>query len=360
MANLEHVEIIGKGAEVWNNWRKGNPKVIPDLSNFAFTYSFSNVPDLNGVDLSYANLSGSDIAGPDRDWPGETAPTFENSNFEYADLRNISMFRTFFSNANLRNANFSGANITSVGFKGADLSYADFSKAKLERVGFADAYLSQTNFEDATLIDVQIPNVKSWSPKTNEGTVASGIEVISRKDITASIDDLELASFLNLLLNSDKLRRLLNVVTEKVVLILGRFTDKRKELLDAIRSELRNREFVALVFDFEGPTRRDLTETISLFAHLSRFVVADITDAKSIPQELQAVVPNLPSVIFQPILQEDMKEYAMFEHFRRYEWVLPIFLYKNERHLISSLDNKIILPALTKSDELLKRRTKEN
>jgi uncharacterized protein YjbI with pentapeptide repeats len=356
MANLDHIKILNQGAQIWNDWRKNNPEVIPDFSGFIFTYTYNDVPNLTGVDLSHANLQGADITGPDRDWPGETAPTFENANFEAADLSGISMFRTHFTNANLRNANFQGANITSVGFRGADLSYASFSGAILERTGFTDAHLVQTNFEGTVLKDVKIPNVKSLSPIIDKKTTATAIEVVAKEEGQISVDDLELAQMFSLLLNSDKLSNLINIATEKIVLILGRFSKERKEILDAIRLELRNKGFIALVYDFEGPTRRNITETISLLAHLSRFVVADITDAKSIPQELQATVPHLPSVVFQPILEKDKEVYSMFENFILFPWFLPIFIYQNEMHLISCLEDKVIMPAITKSDEILRLR----
>jgi len=67
-----------------------------------------------------------------------------------------------------------------------------------------------------------------------------------------------------------------------VVLILGRFTDERKAVLDALREELRKRDYLPILFDFDVPARRDITETMSLLARMARFVVADITDAKSI------------------------------------------------------------------------------
>src|SRR5262249_627555 len=86
--------------------------------------------------------------------------------------------------------------------------------------------------------------------------------------------------------------------TSKVVLILGRFTPKRKIVLDAIRDELRKRSYLPLLFDFEKPFNRDITETVSTLAHMARFVIADITDAKSIPQELIRIVPIFPPFRF--------------------------------------------------------------
>jgi hypothetical protein len=102
------------------------------------------------------------------------------------------------------------------------------------------------------------------------------------------------------------------------VLILGRFTPERKTILDTLRNELRSRNYLSVVFDFEKPFERDLTETVSIFAHLSRFVIADITDANSIPQELQKIIPSLPSLPIQPIILDSHHEYGMFKDFGAY------------------------------------------
>ena len=88
---------------------------------------------------------------------------------------------------------------------------------------------------------------------------------------------------------------------------------------------------------------------------MARFVVADITDAKSIPQELGVIVPDLPSVPVQPLLLEGSGEYSMFEHFRRYPWVLPMHVYGFPEQLIADLGERVINPAEAKAKELRTR-----
>jgi hypothetical protein len=112
-----------------------------------------------------------------------------------------------------------------------------------------------------------------------------------------------------------KIREVIDTIVSKMVLILGRFTAERKAVLEAIREKLRRRGYLPVLFDFEKPASRDLTETISTLAHMARFVIADISDPKSIPQELREIVPHLPSVPVQPLLLASQHEYWMFEHF---------------------------------------------
>jgi hypothetical protein len=120
-------------------------------------------------------------------------------------------------------------------------------------------------------------------------------------------------------------------------------------VLEAIQESLRSRNYLPVLFDFDAPTTRDLTETISTLAHIAKFVIVDITDPKSVPHELEAIVPRLPSVPIQPILLASDREYALFEHLKRYPWVLEIYRYENVEDLTTSLDQKVIQPAETRA-----------
>jgi hypothetical protein len=69
------------------------------------------------------------------------------------------------------------------------------------------------------------------------------------------------------------------------------------------------------------------------------------------PKELERIVPDLPSVAVQPLLLASQQEYGMFEHFRRYPWVLPTVLYKDESELLAGIAEKVIAPAEKKVQE---------
>ena len=156
------------------------------------------------------------------------------------------------------------------------------------------------------------------------------------------MDDLELAQFVYLLLHNPKIRSVIDTITAKAVLILGRFTLERKAVLDAIRDRLARENLVPIVVDFEQPSSRDVTETVSTLAHMSRFIIADIIDPRSILQELQSIVSHLPSVPVQPIIHRSASEYGMFEHFMSYPWVLGVFHYATDEEVLKLLVEKTI------------------
>jgi hypothetical protein len=157
-----------------------------------------------------------------------------------------------------------------------------------------------------------------------------------------------------LLLKNEKIRNLIDTITSKVVLILGRFAPERKEIIDALRKELRNRNYSPVLLEFEKPASKDLMETLNFLARMSRFIIVDITDAKSIPAELERIIPDFPCVPIKPLIQRSDYEYALFERIKRYPWVLKEYLYDNREGLIAVLGEAVINPVEKKSQEIRK------
>ena len=338
MANPDHLLRLQSGIKKWNSWRSSG-SAEPDLSG----------ANLIGADLRGANLRGANLSG---------AILLE------ADLRGANL-----RGANLRGADLSDANLSGANLRGANLSLASLSLAILSRAILLEANLSGANFSGAilrgadlrgakltgarlvrTVLDgadmtgCRIYGLSAWDVQL-EGTIQSNLVITPGNVPIITVDDLEVAQFIYLLLNNQKIRHVIDTITSKVVLILGRFTPERKAVLDAIRDELRKRDYLPVLFDFEKPSNRDITETVATLAHMARFVIADLSDPKSIPHELAHVAPLLPSVPIIPLIVKPQSEYVMFEHFFGFRHVLKPFRYRDEAHLLSVLQQKVIAPA---------------
>ncbi|HRI59339.1 MAG TPA: pentapeptide repeat-containing protein, partial [Saprospiraceae bacterium] len=329
MANPEHLKILKQGVEVWNNWRRENPEVRPDLSEAYLRDAILAGANLVNVDFSKANLRGADMSG--------------------AEVCNA-----IFRKAALRKAKFVLSNLTGAQFVKANLQYTDFSKATLLEVDFSQARLIETIFTQAKITKARIYGISAWNLK-KDGLIQKDLIITPHGQPEITVDDLEVAQFIYLMLNNQKIRDVIETITSKAVLILGRFTEERKAVLDALKDELRRRNYLPIVFDFQNAAGKDLDETVNLLARMSRFVIADVTDAKSIPQELKGFVEGNPSIPVLPLILKAQVEYAMFEHFRRYPWVLPLYEYESPKVLLENLIPAIITPAEQKVEELRRK-----
>jgi uncharacterized protein YjbI with pentapeptide repeats len=357
MANEEQLAILKHyDVEEWNDWRWHNSDEQIDLEN----------AELDGINLRDADLHNANLRNIKlRD------SYLRHTNFSLSDLRGANLSDSYldganFSNANLGNANLSsaeliGAFLMNADLSGANLRYADFSHSilhsanltgvDLRNADLTAASLIEARFEKANLTGCRIYGVSAWNVNM-ENAIQANLIITPESESVITVDNVEVAQFIYLLLHNEKLRGLIDTVGKKAVLILGRFTKERKAVLDAIRDELRKRDYIPILFDFEKPSSRDVTETVSTLAHMARFVIADLTDAKSIPQELAQIVPHLPSVAVQPLILQGQREYGMFEHWQRYGWVLPIHEYATQAGLIAELGEKVIAPAEAKVNEL--------
>lgn len=280
-------------------------------------------------------------------WHAKCSGTnFTRANLSNADLLEAYLFSANFSHARLVSANFEYADLTLARLCHANLSkavldHADIHQTDLENSDLSYASLIKAMLYDSSICGAKVYGISVWDIDPSE-LLQRGLIITPDDQPTITVDDIEVAQFIYLILKNGKFRNVIDTITTKGVLILGRFRDDRKQVLDALKDALRERDYVPILFDFEPSDRRDLTETIQLMANLSKFIIADITEAKSIPQELSHIIPMLPSVPVQPILLSSRRDYAMFEHWRSFNSVLPEFLYEDKQHLLDNLDSQLI------------------
>lgn len=298
----------------------------------------------------------------------EEGASFCGVHADRADMKGANLTSSDFSHAQLRDADLSGARLTGSRFDGADLSGADLRSADLQDTSFIGANLDgadlrnarldnaildesrmiDSRLEGANLSGCSVYGVSAWDLKIDSSTIQKDLTIARRGGTSITVDDLEVAQFVYLLMNNARLRNVIDTITSKVVLILGRFTSERKVVLDRLRDTLRGGDFdfVPIVFDFDKPASRTTAETIATFAGMARFVIADLTDAKSILQELREIVPSSPSLPVQPLLLEGQDEPGMMDSFHRYPWFLTPYVYKDPEDLLARL-SAVVEPAAT-------------
>lgn len=351
MANQEHLDLLRQGVETWNRWRQEHFDIQPDLSKTDLRQIIHRDAHLHGTNLGKADLRRTDL--------------------RYANLTQANL-----TGANLTGANLSGAHLSRSDLTRANLTNTDLSKAIVKRANLTDAklvgaHLIETDLGRATLTGANLSGANltgcfiyataAWDVRL-ENTLQSNLVITRLSQNTITVDYLEVAQFIYLLLNNQKIRQVIDTITSKVVLILGRFTPERKAILDALRDELRKNNYLPVLFDFEKPASRDVTETVSTLAHLARFILVDLTDPSSAPHEVATIIPHTivpvqPLLSSKPLLLDgeplERREFALFEDLRRrYHWVLPTFRYQETAELLASLQGQIIEPAEQKAKEL--------
>jgi len=369
MAHQEHLELLKQGSTAWNAWRVQHKEVRPDLSELDLheaDLSNANLheADLSNADLSNAhlsriNLNGANLSGADLSGANLREAYLIQANLSEADLTNTNLQWANLHFANLTNANLQWANLHFANLTNANLQQADVSEAILSYANLTGANLSRTivvgtNFVCAILNNCSIYGISAWDVQL-DGAVQFNLTITPFDQPMIMVDNLKIAQFIYLLLNTKELRDLINKHATNAVLLLGQFPAERKAVLEAIRDALRQHNYLPMLFDCVKPASRDIPETIATLAHLARFVIADLTDAKGILQALHTMVPHLPSVPVQPLILASQHEYGMFEPFTRFPWVLPVYRYADEESLLQSLQEHVIDPAEQKAKEIEKQ-----
>jgi uncharacterized protein YjbI with pentapeptide repeats len=395
MANEEHLKILKQGVEQWNQWRLENARlenaIRPDLGDSDLSganLSGANLiganlsgADLSGAHLTNANLSdaylsnakvigaylggaylidatliGANLSGAHLGGANLSGAHLGGANLSEAKLRGARLTGAHLEGANLGGANLSeaklrGARLTGAHLEGANLSSADLTDADLSRTG-----LVETDFTNATITGCRTYGASAWNV-TLVGTVQHNLVITKEGEPVVTVDNIEVAQFIYLLLHNEKVRDAIDTIGKKGVLLLGRFTGGRIAVLERLREELRKRDFMPMVFNFDKPETKDFTETVRLLAGLSRFVIADITNPRSAPLELQATVPEY-MIPFVPILERGEEPFAMFRDLwiKHREWVLDPIRYPSVDRLIEVLDAEIVKPAQARFAELLARK----
>ena len=360
---------------VWNDWRKLNADVTPDLRGIGLqgrwlddidlSQTWLHKADLSRTSLNRADLRGARLLGADLTHASLQHAKCQGANFNGAFLNKANLFKadlqntTFLKSAKAEWANFNWANLEGAQLSGAQLEGANFTNAHLKDARLWRAILDQAVFagtwlNGATLTQAHVHSVVVHNVVTDEKTVQGSLDAKFNlwslntrwyRSYQTKVDDIRQAHFLGSLEDQASIAHLVEASTTSSVLLLGRFTDERMRVLRTLESELKKRGKNPLIFNFERPEHRTVTETVRFLAGLCQFIIVDLTSPRSVPLELQAIVPQLMIPIV-PIIQGKEDPFSMFIDLRKQcSWVLRPLRYRTKNDLVRCFDNEIVTPA---------------
>jgi uncharacterized protein YjbI with pentapeptide repeats len=341
----------------WNTWRRRSDD-IPDLRGVNLSGTDPNRLDLSDARMSGARLNDCNLNG---------------ASFVNADLRRANFWRSDLTNANLNHAKL----------QGSWLHESNLTLANLESAELGDAFLDACNLNLARLQGADLRGMymwgcSYWGIKLDGGKKQSGIRIgqsdfdwinqaieapppgkaFAPPEFAVTIDDLRVADFVwQISEYPERVSHMISAAASRLVLLLGRFRGQQKQILDGVLTMgLGRLGYVAMVFDFEPPRGRDLIESVSMLAGLSRFVIADLTNAQSTPLESQVLIPTL-AVPFIPIIRAGGSPFSMFSALEyKYPWVRPLIEYRSGRHLETLLRSQIVPQAEQTARELDRKK----
>ena len=204
---------------------------------------------LNDANISEAILSGADLRDADlqeivarkTDLRGAKSSKailnhadLSDATLNQADLSGADLHEAMLSRANLSGVNLSGADLSKASLRGANLSNANLYGANLSNADLTSAILIGTNLEKANLSGCLIYEITLHHVNLN-GAEQTDLIITLYDDPIIVVDNLEFAQLISLLLSSSVIRDIINTITTKVVLLLGRFSPDRKVVLDVIK-----------------------------------------------------------------------------------------------------------------------------
>jgi TIR domain/Pentapeptide repeats (8 copies) len=139
MANDEHVALLKQGVDAWNEWRRQDRGLRPDLSD----------ADLRGADLYNADLFQADLRGAVL-----ARADLRGADLTRADLTGANLVQATLIMANLREADLREANLAEAFLAAANLFDADLFQALLSKASLFEANLAEANLREANLAEV--------------------------------------------------------------------------------------------------------------------------------------------------------------------------------------------------------------
>jgi len=214
MVNEQHFGILNQGVEAWNEWRKKNPEIKPELGGANLSGA-----NLSGVDLSMANLSEADLSGTNLTGAYLAGAIFKEAfltkalltgaflteaNLSGTDFSGAILKEAFLTEANLTEANLmgailnetflagailTGAIVTGASLTGAYLARANLTKANLTGAILTEAFLTEADFNGAILTGAVLSSVQAQETNFTTANFTGACIENWRTNVTTKLND---------------------------------------------------------------------------------------------------------------------------------------------------------------------------
>jgi hypothetical protein len=155
MASDKQLARLKDGASAWNNWRRQEPLIRPDLQGLSLTLAQKQWGETSGGPINFTNcvLRDADLRHATLIRANLAGATLHGANLSGARLQNANL-----RNANLSLARFDDADMACALLEGADLSGADLSGAR----NLNSSQIELAEGDARTLLPVQLVAPKAW------------------------------------------------------------------------------------------------------------------------------------------------------------------------------------------------------
>jgi uncharacterized protein YjbI with pentapeptide repeats len=167
MADKAQLKILKEqGVAAWNEWRKANPDIRPDLRG-------ADLQEMNleGVNLVRAQLQEADLSGANLERSAIWMANLTRAKLSGANLSWSHLTESVLKEAELIAVDFTVATLSLVNFDGADLTAANLDGVRLDSANLAGAQLHGAVFRDVLMVGAV------FSHSTLERTVFANVDL---------------------------------------------------------------------------------------------------------------------------------------------------------------------------------------
>lgn len=173
MANPEHLNLLKKGVEEWNDWiAKERLRARGGIRHEGARIGTASFwPDLRGADLSgldlYQGKAGAGWTGIDLIGADLRGALLRNTLIAWANLVGASLYQADLEGATLNSSRLDGSNLSEANLTNANIAGCNFLMANLKNARLAGVHIASTVFSDADLTGATgLESCKHGGPST--------------------------------------------------------------------------------------------------------------------------------------------------------------------------------------------------